>query len=122
MYHILWIFAKLTLLGVFLLSTQAGAEQLLVIAADERGANSPSAPAAQGQAAVPGYSRPMSSAAKNPPAEPETNGTLWLPLLGEQESAWRFSGWGAVPGRLRRRLICPVMLFRRNACRMRTGR
>lgn len=82
MYHIPRIFAKLTLLAVFLLSTQAGAEQPLVIAAGESGANSPSAAAAERQAAAPGYFQSVSSAPKIAPAEPETNGTLWLLLLG----------------------------------------
>jgi hypothetical protein len=83
MYYNPRIFAKLAFLAVFFLGTQAGAEQPLVIAASESGANLSSATAAERQAVVPGYNfQSAPPVAIISPAEAETNGTLWLLLLG----------------------------------------
>lgn len=82
MYFFPRIFTRLTVLVVFLLSTQAGAEQPLVTAPSESGASSPAAAASGKQAVVPDYFQPMSSVAvKIPSPELETNGSLWLLLL-----------------------------------------
>jgi len=81
MYFIPKIFAKFTLLTVFLLCTQAFAEQSIVTAETDSGANPASASAAEGHAALPGYFQPKSPSANTPPAETQSDGMFWM-LLG----------------------------------------
>ena len=82
MYFIPRIFAKLTLLAVFLLSAHAGAEQLLVTAAIDSGASLPSVSVAEGQAVVPGYLSSKPPTAKISPAETESDSISWMLLVG----------------------------------------
>jgi hypothetical protein len=81
MYFIPRIFAKITLLAVLLLSTQAGAEQPLVTAAIDSGSSSLSVSATDGQAA-PGYFSSKHPVDNLSSAEPESDGMSWMLLVG----------------------------------------
>jgi len=82
MYFVPRIFVHLALLAVFLLSAQAGAEPSLVTVVIDSGASSSSAFAAAEQAVMPKYFKPKPTAEKITLAEANSDGGLWMLLLG----------------------------------------